>query len=151
MIHTIKIEQWLPCSIDEAWAFFSRPENLQKITPPDVAFKTLSQLPDDIYPGLMILYRVSPFKGIPMRWVTEITHVNKPHYFVDEQRYGPYAMWHHEHHFEISGDGVMMTDLVYYKLPLGWFGNLFHGMLVKAKLKKIFDYRREVIGEQFKK
>ena len=149
MIHVLKQVQFLPIDINEAWAFFCRPENLNEITPSDLSFDILTELPPKVYPGLMIRYKVSPFKGVKFDWLTEITHVNEPHFFVDEQRRGPYALWHHEHHFRSVDGGVEMTDIVHYKLPFGIIGNLFHGLLVAPKLKLIFDYRKTVLAEKF--
>jgi ligand-binding SRPBCC domain-containing protein len=149
MIHIIKQTQFLPISIDKAWDFFSTPENLNKITPDDLSFKINSELPPKVYAGQMIIYKVSPFKNIAFDWLTEITQVNEPHFFIDEQRFGPYALWHHEHHFKAVDGGVEMTDIVHYKLPFGWFGNLFHRLLVKPKLNQIFNYRLKVLEVMF--
>jgi ligand-binding SRPBCC domain-containing protein len=149
MIHTWNQVQRLPIDIKTAWDFFSKPENLNDITPPDLRFKTLSDPPTHFYPGLFIIYQISVFKGIHFEWVTEITHAQEPNFFADEQRSGPYALWHHEHHFKEVEGGVEMEDKVYYKLPLGWLGNLFHNALVKPKLKHIFEYRRAVLENRF--
>ncbi|PZF74907.1 SRPBCC family protein [Taibaiella soli] len=148
MIHVHKQVQLLPVDLQTAWNFFSRPENLNDITPPDLHFKVRTTLPEKIYPGLMIVYKLTLFKIIPFEWVTEIMHVQDQIYFVDEQRKGPYSMWHHEHHFKEVDGGVEMTDIVHYKLPMGWLGNLFHDLLVKPQLKKIFDFRRKVLEER---
>jgi ligand-binding SRPBCC domain-containing protein len=149
MIHVLKQEQNLPISISEAWDYFSRPENLNEITPPDMNFRILTNLPERVYPGLMIVYKVQVFPMVVFEWATEITHVSQPDFFVDEQRFGPYAMWHHEHHFREVPGGVHMTDIVHYKLPLGWFGNLFHGLVVKGKLQQIFNFRKEALVKKF--
>lgn len=149
MVHILKQVQCLPVSIQTAWEFFSRPENLNDITPPDLKFSILTNLPDHAYPGLMIVYKVGIFKGFPFEWVTEITHVSEPQFFVDEQRFGPYALWHHEHHFREVTGGIEMTDIVHYKLPLGKLGDLFHNLLVKPRLKKIFEFRRVALEERF--
>ncbi|MES2702462.1 MAG: SRPBCC family protein [Bacteroidota bacterium] len=150
MIRVLQQTQVLPIDVKAAWAFFSRPDNLNDITPADLSFKVLSELPAAIYAGLMIRYKIQPFPGVQLNWLTEITHVDEPHYFVDEQRVGPYALWHHEHHFKEVPGGTEMTDIVHYRLPLGRVGNLFHGLLVGPKLKRIFDYRKEVLGKKFK-
>ena len=149
MVRVKKQVQVLPVSIAEAWAYFSRPENLNEITPPDLSFTILSELPDRVYAGLMICYRLGIYPGVKVNWVTEITHVAPPHYFVDEQRRGPYSMWHHEHHFREVNGGVEMTDIVHYQLPFGWLGDMLHGLLVAPKLTAIFDYRRKALTEQF--
>lgn len=140
-MYRIERTQVLPISLDEAWAFFSSPKNLAKITPKELGFVVHGNVPEVMYPGLFIEYTVSPLLGIPMRWVTEITHVREGSYFVDEQRVGPYAIWHHEHFFESVPGGVKMTDVVHYKVPLGILGNLVHPWLVRPKLEQIFSYR----------
>lgn len=103
----------------------------------------------DIYPGQVITYRLTPVLGIPMSWMTEITHVVPQKMFVDEQRKGPYRIWHHEHHFQPSGTGILMTDIVHYQLPLGPLGNVAHALFVKKQLNSIFDFRRTVIEKKF--
>jgi ligand-binding SRPBCC domain-containing protein len=140
-MYRIERTQVLPISLEEAWAFFSSPKNLAKITPKELGFVVHGDVPEVMYPGLFIEYTVSPLLGIPMRWVTEITHVREGSYFVDEQRVGPYAIWHHEHFFESVPGGVKMTDVVHYKVPMGILGNLVHPWLVRPKLEQIFSYR----------
>ena len=103
----------------------------------------------DIYPGQIITYKVSPLLGIPLSWMTEITHVVPGKLFVDEQRQGPYSLWHHQHLFEQDGNGTLMTDIVHYKLPLGPLGVLAKSLFVGKQLEDIFEYRREVIEEKF--
>lgn len=149
MIHVLTQNQFLPIDLKAAWEFFSTPKNLNEITPPDLSFKICSDLPQTVYPGLMIVYKIAMMKVIRFEWVTEITHIQEPKFFVDNQVFGPYSMWHHEHHFEEVPGGVMMKDIVHYKLPLGWFGNLFHGLLVKPQLKAIFQYRKDVLEKRF--
>ncbi|MEY4875972.1 MAG: hypothetical protein RL708_1121 [Bacteroidota bacterium] len=149
MIHILKQQQFLPISIEQAWDFFSRPENLNEITPPDLSFKIKSTLPEKVYAGQMILYTVSPFKAVEFDWLTEITQVQSPHFFIDEQRRGPYSLWHHEHHFKTLTGGVEMTDIIHYQLPFGWFGNLFHGLIVQPKLNEIFSYRKIILEKKF--
>ena len=114
-----------------------------------MGFDILSEVPDQMYPGLFIHYKVSPLLGIKMNWTTEITHVDAPHYFVDEQRVGPYAIWHHEHHFKEIDGGVEMLDRVSYKVPLGVLGKIAHPIVVKGKLQEIFDYRVAKVEELF--
>jgi ligand-binding SRPBCC domain-containing protein len=149
MIHVLRQTQLLPISIDEAWKFFSTPTNLNDITPTDMAFRIIGDAPVEAYEGQMIVYRIKLFPAVSVEWVTEITHIEAPYYFVDEQRFGPYAMWHHEHRFRAVDGGVEMQDTVHYKLPFGAFGNLFHGLLVKPKLAQIFDFRRQVLEQRF--
>ena len=149
-IHVIRSTQIVPASVEECWAFFADPRNLAKITPPELDFQTLGELPPAIHPGLMIEYRVRPLFGIPLTWLTEITHVDEPRRFVDEQRVGPYAIWHHEHTFTaLEGGRTEMRDLVHYVLPFGLLGNLAHPFLVRPALKKIFAYREKAVGERF--
>lgn len=148
-IYTLTVEQELPISLTEAWAFFSTPANLAKITPSHMGFQISSGEPGKMYPGQIISYTIGLLPGIKSNWVTEITHVEENKFFVDEQRFGPYSMWHHEHHFEASKKGVLMTDKVSYKVPVGFLGRLFHPVIVKPQLKKIFSYRVKVLEEMF--
>lgn len=151
--HTLKRTQRLPISLEEAWAFFSSPANLKTITPSYMGFHILSD-PEEVtamYPGQIIAYTVSPLLGIPLYWMTEITHVREQQFFVDEQRVGPYALWHHQHHFKAIPNGVEMKDIVHYKLPLGWLGQLGNALFVRRQLESIFDYRWNVLEERFGK
>lgn len=149
-VYSFKTVQQIPVSLDEAWAFFSDPANLSTITPDEMSFKTISKYHGDImYPGQLIEYTVSPVLGIPLYWMTEITHVEQKKYFVDEQRYGPYCLWHHQHHFKAVAGGVEMTDIVHYKLPLWFLGDIANSLFVKNKLKSIFDYRFKKVIELY--
>jgi ligand-binding SRPBCC domain-containing protein len=150
-VYKIIREQHVNASLEEVWAFFTHAKNLLRITPPDMSFKVTSEnLPDEIYPGMIITYRLKPLLGIPVSWATEITHVVPMKYFVDEQRHGPYRMWHHEHHFSEAADGgVLMRDVVHYQLPLGILGRLAHWLLVNKQLTNIFDYRKHQIEALF--
>ncbi|WP_297512210.1 SRPBCC family protein [Flavobacterium sp.] len=148
-LYTLHSKQLLPLSIEEAWEFFSDPKNLNTITPDDMGFKTLSGADRKMYPGQIIQYVVTPLLGIPMKWVTEITHVTDQQYFVDEQRFGPYALWHHKHFFKSVPGGVEMEDIVDYKLPMGILGQLMHPLLVRPRLHQIFEYRRKKLIELF--
>lgn len=140
----------LATSRDELWDFISSPVNLKEITPDYMGFDILTDpLPVKIYAGLMISYRVRPVLGIPMTWLTEITHVEEPFYFVDEQRSGPYALWHHEHRLKPTGRGVQMSDLVTYSMPAGPLGKLAHRLFVKEKLEGIFRYRELALEKRF--
>ena len=142
MIYELKREQVLKSDLDTIWDFVSSPKNLPRITPTYMNFNiTSKELPKKMYPGMLISYTVTPVLGIPMSWLTEITQVNDKRYFVDEQRYGPYAMWHHQHFIEPHKDGVLMKDIVTYKLPLGILGRLAHWLFVKRQLSSIFNYR----------
>ena len=148
-IYTLHAKQFLPITLDEAWDFFSDPMNLNTITPDDMGFKTLSGADRKMYPGQIIQYIVTPLLNIPMKWVTEITHVDHKKFFVDGQRFGPYALWHHKHFFKEVPGGVEMEDIVDYKLPMGILGQLMHPILVKPRLYQIFDYRRKKLIELF--
>jgi ligand-binding SRPBCC domain-containing protein len=148
-LRRLECRQHLPLSLAESWDFFSRPENLARITPPDLGFAVTSPLPERMYAGLIVSYRVSLFGGMHVPWVTEITQVREPEFFVDEQRSGPYRLWHHQHHFRAVAGGVEMTDLVHYQLPFGWLGNLLAGHLVEHRVAAIFAFRRRVLTELF--
>lgn len=148
MLHTIKTKQVLNASIDEVWDFMSSPHNLAAITPAYMNFKVLSEN-EKIYAGQIIEYYVSPLLGVKMHWVTEITHVEKGVFFVDEQRYGPYSFWHHKHFIKAVPGGVEMTDVVHYKVPMGILGRLLNSMFIKKQLKDIFDYRYQKLEEKF--
>lgn len=150
-IYTLTVMQELPIGLPEAWKFFSSPANLEKITPEHMGFRITSGAPGAMYPGQIISYKVSPFPGIKVNWVTEITHVEEGKFFVDEQRFGPYSMWHHEHHFEQKEGATIMTDKVSYKIPFGILGHLAHLLFIKRQLKRIFEYRIKVLEEMFKR
>lgn len=136
--------------MEVVWKFFSRPGNLQTITPKEMNFIITSPfLTEAAYPGEIITYKVSPVWNIPIRWVTEITQVKHHEYFVDEQRFGPYAMWHHEHHFKSIDGGVEMTDMVSYKMPYWFIGDIANTLFVRNKLKNIFTYRYHQIENLF--
>ena len=150
-VHVIQHSQVIRAGITRAWDFFSDPRNLARITPPDLDFKVLTDLPERIYPGMMIEYRVRPLLGIPARWVTEIMHVEPGRFFVDEQRIGPYRIWHHEHRFaEISEGQTEISDRVTYVLPFGPFGEWIHPWIVKPQLAKIFSFREKAVAEIFR-
>ena len=149
-VHILERTQIVHATLEECWSFFSDPRNLERITPPELGFQILTQLPHRIHPGMMIKYRVHPLFGIPMTWVTEITQACEPHYFADEQRVGPYALWHHEHFFEAVEDGtVRMRDLVHYSLPFGIFGDIAHVPVVLPRLNRIFDFRVQAVDRLF--
>jgi len=137
-------------SIEDVWDFISSPKNLKKITPDYMGFEINSQnLPEKMYPGMIISYIVKPVLGIKMLWVTEITHIEEMRYFVDEQRIGPYSMWHHQHFIEPSGQGVLMTDIVSYSPPLGFLGALANSLFISKQLNSIFDYRENILSQLF--
>lgn len=151
-IYSLKRKQLINTSLDNAWKFFSSPENLKKITPDYMGFDIISEIDSEkVYPGMIIIYTVSPVLGIPLKWVTEITHIDPPFYFVDEQRFGPYGFWHHKHYFREIDAGVEMSDLVHYSIPYSFIGKIAHSLIVKRKLEEIFDFRYQKIEEMFKK
>lgn len=151
-IHSIKTNQKIPISLQEAWDFFSDPANLQAITPQNIDFKILSKLNGiKMYPGQIIEYKIKPLLGISFYWMTEIAQIKDKELFIDEQRKGPYSLWHHEHHFIAIDGGVEMTDFVQYKNPLGLFGNMANGLFIKRKLRKIFEFRFKKVEELFGK
>jgi ligand-binding SRPBCC domain-containing protein len=151
MIHTLTQSQFLPIPLEEAWKFFSSPRNLDEITPTDLGFKIVYQPGETMYEGQIIEYKVMVAPRVWVPWVTEIKTVREGVSFVDEQRFGPYKFWHHLHSFEAAEGGTMMRDLVHYALPLGPLGAIAHGVFVRAKLEKIFGFRREVLEQRFGK
>lgn len=148
-IYTLQAKQKLPITIDEAWAFLSNPKNLKVITPDYMGFDILSGSEKPMFAGQIIEYIVTPILGIKTKWVTEITHVVDREYFVDEQRFGPYSLWHHKHFIKEIDGGIEMEDLLHYKLPFGILGKLVHPLLVKPKLDEIFEYRKNKLHELF--
>jgi ligand-binding SRPBCC domain-containing protein len=148
-IYTKQSVQNLPITLNEAWDFLSDPKNLKMITPEYMGFIIESGADRPMFPGQIIQYIVTPVLGIKTKWVTEITHVNDKHYFVDEQRFGPYALWHHKHFIKEIPGGVEMEDIIDYKVPMGWLGQLVHPIIVKPKLDEIFEYRRKKLIELF--
>ena len=149
-VYSLKTVQKIPVSLDVAWDFFSNPANLQAITPQKMGFKIISQHHGEkMYAGQIIEYKVSPVLNMPLYWMTEITHVSDKKYFVDDQRFGPYSFWHHQHWFKEVDGGVEMTDIVNYGLPLSFLGRIANTLFVKSKLQEIFDYREEVVSKYF--
>lgn len=142
-------KQALPVSLEEGWSFFSDPRNLSAITPPWLTMEVTSDLPARMYPGLIITYRIRPVLGLAMDWVSEITHVDEPFYFVDEQRFGPYRFWHHQHHFRAIEGGIACVDTVHYALPPVPFSGLLNRAMVRRKLAEIFAFRRERLEARF--
>ena len=148
-MYELHTKQKLPISIDEAWAFFSDPKNLQEITPPYMGFDIHSGADRKVYAGQIIRYTVKPLLGLKLNWVTEITHVAPGQFFVDEQRFGPYIFWHHKHFLHPVDGGVEMEDWVHYKLPLGPLGKFAHALFVCKQLQGIFDYRTQKLNSLF--
>lgn len=149
--YRIEFEQQINCRLDDCWEYFSNPVNLQKITPDDLKFKIISGAENRIYAGQLICYKIKLFGIFTLDWVTEITNVKDKEYFIDEQRFGPYKLWHHHHIFEQTQDGVLMKDVIHYGLYFGFVGRLANILFVRNKLKKIFDFRRTTIDSLWKK
>lgn len=141
--------QFVPASLDLVWDFFSSPSNLSKITPPEMGFIITSPKQAEMYPGMFITYKVSPALGIKLNWITEITQINEKVFFIDEQRKGPYSIWHHEHHFREVDGGVEMHDILYYSIPFGFLGSIADMVFVRNKVRRIFEYREKRILEMF--
>ena len=138
--------------MEEVWDFISSPKNLKEITPDYMGFDITSEgLPEKMYQGMIISYKVSPLLGIKTNWVTEITHVRDLEYFVDEQRIGPYKIWHHQHFIEPIKNGVLMRDIVTYQPPFGILGAMMNGIVIRKKLEEIFDYRTKAVEEKYGK
>ncbi len=150
MLHSLQTSQLIKSDLNTVWDFMSSPKNLATITPDYMGFKILNDLHGDtMYAGQIIEYNVSPILGVKLNWVTEITHVKDKNYFVDEQRFGPYAFWHHKHFLIETAQGIEMNDLVHYKLPLGILGKLANELFVKKQLKEVFDYRYKKVNQLF--
>ncbi len=145
----LEATQRLPVGLEEAWAFFSNPRNLREITPPELHLVVENELPAAMHVGMIVCYRVRPLLGVPLHWVTEITHVEEGRMFVDEQRFGPYRFWHHQHHFRAVEGGVETRDLVHYMLPLGPLSFLADALVVRRQLDRIFSYREEALAQRF--
>lgn len=150
-LYQLHSKQRLPISRQEAWNFLSSPSNLKRITPEHMGFHILSGAERPMFPGQIIQYKVSPFPGFSTKWVTEITHVKDGEYFVDEQRFGPYALWHHKHFLNPTDQGVEMEDMIDFKIPFGILGQLAYPLLVKKQLRQIFTYREAKLTELFGK
>jgi ligand-binding SRPBCC domain-containing protein len=140
-------EQFLPISIEKAWDFFATPKNLNEVTPKDMVFKIMGDIPEKMYQGMFIRYKITPMLNIQLDWCTEITHIQEGQFFVDEQRKGPYNIWHHEHHFKSVEGGVLMTDILHYDVGMGIFGWIAGKLFVDNKVKQIFEYRKEILGK----
>lgn len=148
-VHVLEKTSVIPIGIGEAWEFFSSPANLDRLTPPEMAFRILHIPSEKMYEGEIIVYKIRVAPGIWMRWTTEIKAVEEGRSFVDEQRSGPYRFWHHRHTFEEVEGGTKVTDLVHYSLGMWWAGDVAHALFVRKKLERIFGYREKVMGEIF--
>ena len=148
-VYTLKTQQILPISLEKAWEFFSSPDNLAKITPAEMGFIITSGTPEQMFAGQIITYKIGILPGINSNWVTEITQVKEKVFFIDEQRFGPYKMWHHEHHFSEVKGGVMMTDLLYYDVGKWLFGRIASMLFVDRRVRSIFTFREKKLKELF--
>ena len=148
-VYELKKTQYLPITLEESWNFFSNPNNLKKITPPSLGLKITSETPDEIYEGMIITYDVNPFPFYTTTWVTEITHIDSPNHFIDEQRIGPYKLWHHQHFFKEADNGIIMEDLIHYSTPYGYLGKLLNSLYISKNLEFIFSYRYDVLEKIF--
>ncbi len=148
-IHLLEVKQKLPINIDRAWEFFSSPQNLDTITPEDMKFQIISGADKKAFSGQIITYKIKPLLNISMLWVTEISQCVDGKYFIDEQRFGPYKFWHHQHHFEVTDDGVLITDILHYALPYRWLGEIMGKLFIHSKIKNIFTYREKKLNEIF--
>ena len=149
-IYTLEASQELNMPLEKAWNYFSSPANLSNITPPKMGFNITSKVENKAYQGQIITYKVSPFPLVKMNWVTEITAVKEKEFFIDEQRFGPYSMWHHEHYFEELPNGnTLIKDKVSYKIPLGILGHIAQVLFIKKQLNAIFSYRFKRLNDLF--
>jgi ligand-binding SRPBCC domain-containing protein len=142
-LHRLEQTQRFPLSLGWAWDFFADPGNLARVTPPAMRLRITSPVPDTIYAGMLITYRLTPLPGMRVDWVNEITHVDHPRRWIDEQRFGPYRFFQHQHAFREIDGGVEMHDLVHYVLPRGAVG--VRRLLVAPALRDLFAYRFEVL------
>jgi ligand-binding SRPBCC domain-containing protein len=150
-IYTFKQTQFIPATVDTVWDFFATPENLRHLTPPEVNFEKLLMTGGaTMYAGQMIAYKLNPFPFLRVRWTTEITQVVPKKYFIDDQRFGPFALWQHQHFFIEKNGGCEMIDEVSYAIPFGVLGRMVHALLVESQLRKIFQYRAVVVDKIFK-
>ena len=148
-MYTLEREQLVPVNLDVAWDFLKNPANLNSITPEDLHFTIISSVPDIMYDGLIIEYRVSiPMFGI-QTWVAEIKHIREKKSFVDEQRIGPYKFWYHYHELQETDQGTKVLDRVHYAVPFGYAGRILHHFFIRKTLDRIFDYRKRKIQELF--
>lgn len=148
-LQCLRRTQLINTDIRTCWEFFSDPHRLKDITPEWLGFEVISEVPAEMYQGMVIEYRITPFTFVKTSWVTEITYISEGSFFVDEQRLGPYRFWHHKHFFEKKEKGVMMTDELHYCLPFGVVGDMMNTLIVRKKLEDIFDYRFKILEKLF--
>ncbi len=149
-VYALKFEQKVPAEPEQIWSFLTSHANLLEMTPPEMNFTILSKdLAQSVYPGMMIHYSLTPILGIKMKWLTQITQRKEMAYFVDEQRTGPYKIWHHEHHIAAIPGGTLITDLIHYVPPLGFLGDIANRLFIKDQLQQLFKYRMRKMVEKF--
>jgi ligand-binding SRPBCC domain-containing protein len=149
-MYQLRFEQKIPTNIESVWNFISDPRNLKKITPSYMGFQITNEpIAEKMYAGMLIAYKVTPLLNIPLQWVTEITHVQEMEYFVDEQRIGPYLLWHHQHRISEIEGGTLMQDIISYKPPFGPLGILANSLIIEGQLKSIFEYRFQAVVREF--
>ena len=142
-IYQLFRRQVLKLTLQEAWDFFSSPYNLNTITPDFFHVTVTSKVPEKIYAGLMISYRMKAVFGIPMAWLSEVSHCEEPKRFVYQQRIGPFKFWSHEVCLTEQDQGIILEDIMFYAMPLGWLGEFINSVLIANKLEQIFDTRRD--------
>jgi len=148
-IHQLYYKQSLSLSQTEAWSFFTSPHHLNTITPDFFSITPTSNVPDKIYSGLLISYRMKAVFAIPMSWLSEISHCDAPHYFVYQQQVGPFKFWSHEVRLTETKNGTLVEDIVFYTMPFGWLGEIFHHYLIADKLKNIFEKRSDYLKKRW--
>ncbi len=148
-MNRIEAKQWIDADLDTTWSFFSDPRNLLKLTPPEMKMRIKTDLPERMYPGMVISYQVAPLMGISLPWTSKINAVKEKQYFTDDMIEGPFSIWHHQHFFREKDGGTEIHDIVDYKVPLGFIGQLFHPILVKKRVQEIFKYREEIVNQIF--
>jgi ligand-binding SRPBCC domain-containing protein len=149
-LYTKIYKQNLKTDINTIWDFISNPKNLQEITPKEMGFEILTNdSGSKMYAGMIIEYKVNVIKGFKIKWITEITHVSENNYFIDEQRFGPYRFWHHQHFVIESSNGIEMMDIISYKVPFGFLGGLVNYLFVNNKIDSIFKFRNTVLDKKF--
>ncbi len=150
-LYTLERELLVSSALADTWNFLRNPANLNQITPPDLHFHIVSDIPAEMYNGLVIEYRISiPIIGA-RTWVAEIKHIREKHSFVDEQRVGPFKLWYHYHQLEEVDGRTKIIDRVHYALPYFQLGSLIHVLFVRKTLQRIFDYRKDKLTAIFNK
>ena len=148
-IYQLYRQQTLTMTIQDAWSFFSSPYHLNDITPDFFHVTITSKVPEKIYAGLMISYQMKAVFGIPMSWLSEVSHCDEPKRFVYEQRIGPFKFWSHEVCLTEQQNGILLEDIMFYAMPLGWLGQLINKTLIADKLERIFDTRHAYLQNKF--